>query len=49
MKYENPEMEILFFNEESIIVTSLTGGDTDVSTEGNVGGGTSAGGGWVVP
>lgn len=49
MKYENPEMEILLLKEESIIVTSLTGDDTDVSTEGNVGGGTSAGGGWVVP
>lgn len=44
MKYENPYMEILFFNEESIIVTSnLDGGDDDVSTETETGGSTSAG------
>ena len=46
MKYEIPEMEILLLNYESIVVTSLTGGDDDVSTEGNVGGGTSTGGKW---
>lgn len=46
MRYEKPEMEVLLLKEESIIVTSLNGGDNDVSTEGNVGGGTSTGGKW---
>lgn len=42
MRYENPEMEILLFKEESIIVTSnLSGGDGDVSTQDDVGNGTS--------
>ena len=47
MRYENPEMAILLLKEESIIVTSnLNGGDSDVSTEDNVGGGTSTNGKW---
>ena len=43
MKYENPKMVVLLLNEENIIVTSLNGGDNDVSTETETGGSTSAG------
>ena len=47
MRYENPKIEILLLKEECIIVTSnLNGGDSDVSTEDNVGGGTSTEGKW---
>lgn len=43
MKYENPKMEVLLLHEDNIIVTSLNGGDDDVSTETETGGSTSAG------
>lgn len=47
MRYENPEMGILLFKEESIIVTSnLSGGDSDVSTQDDVENGTSTAGKW---
>ena len=43
MKYLEPEMEIVELYVENIIVTSLNGGDDDVSTETETGGSTSAG------
>lgn len=46
MKYIEPDMKIVLLSKDNVIVTSLTSGDNEVSTEENVGGGTSAGGGW---
>jgi len=46
MRYEKPEMEILLFKADIIVTSNLSGGDGDVSTQDDVGNGTSTAGKW---
>ena len=48
MLYQKPEMEIVKFNEQDVVITALTGGDNnDFNSQGQEGGdSTSTGGKW---